>query len=79
MGKIKLKRFKKEELVSICELYKIEISNSNGENVKAAAYPNPAISPDIIAIPVGGGQSTGSYTKDVGSNIYSILDQKFKF
>ena len=52
----------------------IEISNSNGESVKAAAYPNPAISPDVITIPVGGGQSTGTYTKDVGSNIYSILD-----
>ena len=52
----------------------IEISNSEGKSIKAAAYPNPATSPDVLAIPVGGGQETGMYTKDVGSNVYSILN-----
>ena len=52
----------------------IEISNAEGKSIKAAAYPNPATSPDVLAIPVGGGQETGMYTKDVGSNVYSILN-----
>jgi anaerobic selenocysteine-containing dehydrogenase len=52
----------------------IEISNSNNESIKAAAYPNPSVSPEVITVPVGGGQESGSYTKNVGSNVYSILD-----
>ena len=55
----------------------LEIDNGNGRKIKAAAYPTPATPPNVLSIPVGGGQSTGRYTSGFGANVYSIMNTLF--
>lgn len=55
----------------------IELDNGNGRNIKVAAYPNPATPPNVLSVPVGGGQDSGRYTSGFGSNVYSILNTSY--
>ena len=55
----------------------LDIDNGNGRKIKAAAYPNPATPPNVLSVPVGGGQSTGRYTSGFGANIYSIMNTMY--
>ncbi len=45
--------------------------------IDAMVYPNPAASPDVLAIPVGQGHKAyGRWAEERGANIYSILDPR---
>ena len=51
----------------------VKITSEYGE-IEAFAYPHPAISPDVLAIPIGQGHESGDrYSSDRGSNVLSIL------
>ncbi len=42
--------------------------------IEALAFPSPAVPPDTLCVPMGGGHSAGGrYSKGRGSNVYSIL------
>ena len=52
----------------------LEVISPNG-SIKALAYPHPGISPDAVAIPLGGGHlGGGRYSKGRGANVLSILE-----
>jgi molybdopterin-containing oxidoreductase family iron-sulfur binding subunit len=55
----------------------LEIDNGNGRKIKAVAYPTPATPPNVLSVPVGGGQKTGRYTSGFGTNIYSIMNTSY--
>ena len=51
-----------------------KILKSEYGEIEAFAYPHPAISPDVLAIPIGQGHESGDrYSSDRGANILSIL------
>ena len=52
----------------------LEVTSPRG-SIKALAYPHPGISPDAVAMPIGGGHlGGGRYSKERGSNVFSILE-----
>ncbi len=51
----------------------IQIQSTQG-SINALAYPHPAVSPDVIGIPIGQGHTNfGQYASNRGSNVMSIL------
>jgi molybdopterin-containing oxidoreductase family iron-sulfur binding subunit len=51
----------------------IQVESSQG-SIRALAYPHPAVSPDVVGIPIGQGHTNfGQYASNRGSNIMSIL------
>ena len=65
---------KKAEEMDIREGDVVEVTSPRG-SIKALAYPHPGISPDAVAVPIGGGHlGGGRYSKERGSNVFSILE-----
>lgn len=59
--------------MGISEGDEIEIQSPNG-SIKVLAYPSPAVSPEVVCIPIGQGHSDlGQYARNRGANILSIL------
>ncbi len=55
----------------------IEVASRSGA-IKAQAYIFPGIHPDAISMPLGyGHEGMGRYAKDVGVNVFKILDPVF--
>ena len=51
----------------------ISLSSDYGR-IEALAYPSPAVPPDTVCVPVGGGHASGGrYSERRGANVYSIL------
>ncbi len=61
------------ESMGIREGDEIEVESPNG-TIKALAYPHPAVSPDVVCVPIGQGHSdSGQFAKNRGANVLSIL------
>lgn len=53
----------------------VEVTSRSG-SVKAQAYVFPGIHPDAVSIPLGNGHTAlGRWAKDVGVNVFGMLDQ----
>ncbi len=52
----------------------VEVTSRSG-SITSQAYLFPGIHPDVISIPVGyGHEAMGRYAKEVGANVFAILD-----
>ncbi len=69
---VEINKERADEL-SIREGDEIELISRQGI-IKALAYPSPAVSPEVLAVPMGQGHSaSGRYAEGRGSNVFSIL------
>ncbi len=51
----------------------VQVESPNG-SITALAYPHPAVSPEVVCIPIGQGHTSyGQYAKNRGSNVLSVL------
>ncbi|HMC13867.1 MAG TPA: molybdopterin-dependent oxidoreductase, partial [Gallionellaceae bacterium] len=68
---------KTAEKLGIVEGDIVEVASRSG-SIKAQAYVFPGIHPDAVSVPVGyGHEAMGRYAKDVGANVFSMLDPVF--
>ena len=48
-----------------------------GRSIEALAYPHPAVSPEVLCVPIGQGHAAGGrYSEGRGSNVLSILSEE---
>jgi len=68
---------KTAEKLGIVEGDIVEVTSRSG-SINAQAYVFPGIHPDAVSVPVGyGHEAMGRYAKDVGANVFSMLDPVF--
>jgi anaerobic selenocysteine-containing dehydrogenase len=53
----------------------VRVESSRGSSIRALVYPNPAMPPDLVAVPLGQGRTVGSlYARGRGENVMNILE-----